>query len=202
MANEVLASAMFWWYLIIASSIALAPAILLRILKNELFPTLLEDVKLCESKAREKDIIESIKRQFSKKEEEEAAAYPEDFIPPLSSRSSYAFSHEEGFGKLISSGKYLGASAVEVENERTLRRNTWMTVKSKPLKQTDPDKSGGKQNLIQSSLRGGLSAGLGVIIGASGGVSLEDEQQQQRVPSPHEGSTTPLIPENKEEIEL
>lgn len=199
---------MFWWYLIIATVIALAPVILLRILHTELFPSLLEDVKLCENKAREKDILESIKKPFSRKEEEKEEVYPN--IPVMHSRSSYAFSHEEGFGRLILSGKYLGASAVDVENERTLRRNTWMKKKSKPFKQNE-EKGVKKKTLIQSSLREGLSTGLGVIIGASGGsghneVSPVDEPTH----SPHESSTAPLVSEKDdpegntslEEIEL
>ena len=174
-ANEVLASAMFWWYLILVTFIALAPTFLSRVLKYELKPTLLEDVKLLETKKFNEELLEKFKKQFSR--ETEAEQKP---IVPKLWRTGYAFAHEEGFGQLISSGHYLGALATEVEQERTKRRSTWMSedYKSagyrKPKATKNAASKDNKKNpsLVEASLTTGLAAGLTVAL--AGGRKKEE----------------------------
>ncbi len=150
-ANEVLASAMFWWYLIIATVVALVPMIAVRIVRTELWPTLLDDVKLVETKKRNKEFIETIKKQFYNED---------DQIPiiPTRWRTGYAFAHEEGFGKIISSGRYLGASAADVEQERINRTGTWMRENKRGYK---------KASALEKGLSKGIEASIGVVIGGT-----------------------------------
>ena len=154
-SNEVLASSMFWLYLIVATVIAVLPGIAVRVITNEIWPTLLEDVKLCESNKRHSELIDNLKSKLSKEEATVGVAEEKGDVPILW-RSGYAFSHQEGFGGIISTGKYLGASANEIEQQRTLRRNTWMKGDT-PIKRKKP-------SLLESGLAKGLEAGLSIAM--------------------------------------
>lgn len=173
-ANEVLASSLFWWYLIIATMIAILPVIAIRIAKNELKPSLLEDVKLCDTNKRYEEIVENLKKQFHREDSSSSGG-----TIPAHWRSGYAFAHEEGFGTIISSGRYLGALATEVEQERVRRTNTWMRGDRKPKK---------KQALIESSLTKGLEAGLSVAL-AAGTTPTETIEETKEPPK---NSTPPV----------
>ena len=127
-ANEVLASSQFWFYWILATAVALLPIIAMRVLILQFKPTLLDDVRLWETTKRQKELFDKVKKQFATKESPESSVTPRLRVPLHVApwRSSYAFAHEEGFGNLIVSGRYLGASESDVEKERDRRANTWM----------------------------------------------------------------------------
>uniref|UniRef100_A0A1X7U3D1 Phospholipid-transporting ATPase n=1 Tax=Amphimedon queenslandica TaxID=400682 RepID=A0A1X7U3D1_AMPQE len=130
-SNEVLASFHFYFYTFLAMALALLPVFFARIILTELFPSLLDDVRLSEDKISSKERAEwfkgHIQRALPGKKEE--LLEEEGRVTPVSSgllrhqRSSYAFAHEEGFGSHILTGRYLGANEKEVHSERT-RRNT------------------------------------------------------------------------------
>ena len=124
-ANEVLASSQFWFYCILATAVAILPVILMRLLILQFKPTLLDDVRLWETTKRQKELLDKVKKQFTTPE---SSVTPRLRVPlhVAAWRSSYAFAHEEGFGNLIVTGRYLGASESDVEEERDRRANTWM----------------------------------------------------------------------------
>ena len=173
-ANEVLASSMFWWYLIIATMIALVPIIAIRIGATELWPTLLDDVKLLETNKRSEELVESLKKQFHKDDD--------DSIPVVPSRwrTGYAFAHEEGFGQIISTGRYLGALADDVEKERIQRTGTWMR-----------DNKRRKKTAIEEGLSQGLDTSIGVAITAGNKEPASDPTPPTSDPTPPTSDPTP-----------
>ena len=138
-SNEVLASDYFWIYCFLATILAIFPAAFIKILQIELRPALIDDVRLIEFDRSQKelkdklvDVSHKLTTSIKVKEGEESVAVlpavkPEKIAPY---RSSYAFSHEEGFGRLIATGRYLGADESKVAEER-VRRNT-LTLKRTP----------------------------------------------------------------------
>lgn len=157
-SNEVLASFHFYFYLFLAMALALFPVFFSRVLQIELFPSLLDDVRLMESK--KKDRTEQLLRQIQsvipseKKKPGDIIDDDREKLTPTPSgllkhqRSAYAFAHEEGFGSHILTGRFLGANSIEVAQERT-RRHT-LTLGSRPKRKTPLEKM---KTPLEKSLR-------------------------------------------------
>lgn len=114
-AFEVLSSPTFWIYLPIVTVTALAPTIVFRIMRIDLNPLIVDDVRLQQAQQGRKLFKRVILRH--KREDADARAHSVE-------RSSYAYSHTEGFGDLISSGRILGYNEEEVLAERRRRLST------------------------------------------------------------------------------
>ena len=108
---QVFATGNFYFYCALVIVISLFPVILFRIVQKELFPTTVDDVRLKLAKEGDlklKDLFTlggrfhpHIPAKFRRRDKT---------IPP---RSGYAFAHERGFGRLITSGLGLRRQAVE-----------------------------------------------------------------------------------------
>ena len=119
-AYEVLAAGTFWIYLPIAAVIALLPTIIFRIVRLDVDPHIVDDVRLQQKKEgrrlfkrlkfRRKPVDSAITRRTTVK------------------RTGYAYSHTEGFGEMITTGRIFGMNKQEVEDERRRRLSTIIGV--------------------------------------------------------------------------
>ena len=114
-AFEVLSSATFWIYLPIATIAALAPTIIFRIMRIDLYPHIVDDVRLLQDK-RGRKLFKRIKLRHK---HEGTKSRPHSVR-----RSGYAYSHTEGFGELISSGRIFGLNEEEVLAKHRRRLST------------------------------------------------------------------------------
>lgn len=114
-AFEVLSSATFWIYLPIVTIVALAPTIIFRIMRIDLDPHIVDDVRLLQDKQGRK----LFKRIKLRHKHEGTKSRPHSIR-----RSGYAYSHTEGFGELISSGRIFGLNEEEVLAEHRRRLST------------------------------------------------------------------------------
>lgn len=109
---EVFATGNFYFYCILVVVISLFPVILLRIIEKELRPTTVDDVRLKLAKEGDlklKDIF-TLGGRFHPRIPARFKRPRDKTAPP---RSGYAFAHEGGFGRLITSGLGLRREAVE-----------------------------------------------------------------------------------------
>ena len=115
-AFEVLSSATYWIYLPIVTVAALAPTIIFRIMRVDVNPHIVDDVRLLQSQEG---------RKFFKHVRLRRKPPPDSATRrPSVRRSGYAFSHTEGFGELISSGRIFGMNEEEVFAEHQRRLST------------------------------------------------------------------------------
>ncbi len=114
-AFEVLSSATFWIYLPIAAIVALAPTVIFRIVRVDVNPHIVDDVRLQQAQQGRK----LFKRVKLRHKHEDSASRPHSVR-----RSGYAYSHTEGFGDLISSGRIFGLNEEEVLAEHRRRLST------------------------------------------------------------------------------
>lgn len=114
-AYEVLNTANFWFYLPMATVVALFPTIVSRLISLYRNPTYVDFVRLKEKKEGKKLFK---RKKLSRK--------------PTSShstkRSGYAFSHEEGFGTMISTGRIFGMDEDNVAAEHVRRRSVLLSA--------------------------------------------------------------------------
>lgn len=128
-AYEVLGSATFWFYLPLAIVLALLPTIVFRVVRLNLWPHLIDDVRLKEKKEGRRIFRRKL---FHRKPPEDLAAT----LPRSTKRSGYAFSHKEGFAKMITTGHIFGMNENEVEIERHRRLSQYIRT-SRPVSPTD-----------------------------------------------------------------
>eukprot|EP00731_Ephydatia_muelleri_P016102 Em0009g526a len=107
-AYEVLKQPGFWFYVPLVCAIALFPVITYRTLLRDFFPTLVDELMLSE-----KGKSSGPKGRLNKKSRQR--------------RSGYAFSHQEGFGDFIESGRGFGLPQDQVEAERKKRLSKVLT---------------------------------------------------------------------------
>ena len=116
-AFQVLASATFWFYLPLATVIALLPTVALRVIRLEFYPHMVDDVRL-------KMKLEG-KKLFKRFKQKSLLTHS----PRSLKRTGYAFSHQEGFGRLIETG--VGFCDMpppeQVEKQRRQRLSIWMS---------------------------------------------------------------------------
>ena len=137
-AYEVLATGTFWIYLPIATVIALLPTIIFRMVRVDVDPHIVDDVRLVQKKEG--------RRLFKR---------PKFHFKPVDSavtrrsvkRTGYAYSHTEGFGDMISSGRIFGMNEEQVADERRRRLST-IILSSRP---TSPPSSSVKAMLAASA---------------------------------------------------
>ncbi|XP_064618888.1 phospholipid-transporting ATPase ID-like isoform X5 [Lineus longissimus] len=105
--RNVMATASFWFTMLLTVVILLAPIIAWRFYNVDTTPTLSDRVRLRQriSKSKSKATDLTLRRSFSRRS-------------TRSLRSGYAFSHQEGFGELITSGKNMRASFMDSRNEK------------------------------------------------------------------------------------
>ena len=112
---EVIQTATFWFYWPLATVVALGPTIVFRTLHLDLYPRLVDDVRL---KMKEEG-PKLFRRAMLKKK------LPRISLSAVKERTGYAFSHQGGFGRLILSGRMFGGKSEEqVHREREQRLST------------------------------------------------------------------------------
>lgn len=107
-AYEVLSSPNFWFYLPLAAIIALLPTIVYRFVSLYRDPKYVDFVRLKEKREG--------KKLFKRKKMTSRSRSRHSML-----RTGYAFSHQHGFGALISSGHIFGMNRDRVSAERTKR---------------------------------------------------------------------------------
>lgn len=140
-AFEVLRSASFWFYLLLATAIALAPTIIFRIMRLDVNPHIVDDVRLLQ-KNEGRRLFKRLK--FHRKP-------PESAVSRRSvKRTGYAFSHTEGYGDMITTGHIFGMNEEEVFAERQRRLST---IISRPTSRgTTPSKDKDSLSAIKATL--------------------------------------------------
>lgn len=128
---EVFGTGNFYFYCMLVLVITLFPVILFRILYKELRPTTVDDVRLKLAKEGDlklKDLF-TLGGRFHPR-------IPERFRRPRDKsaphRSGYAFAHERGFGRLITTGLGLRRQAVEAGQVHR-RGSTLLGSRSRPV---------------------------------------------------------------------
>uniref|UniRef100_A0A8C3FYC5 Phospholipid-transporting ATPase n=1 Tax=Chrysemys picta bellii TaxID=8478 RepID=A0A8C3FYC5_CHRPI len=113
-ARNSLSQISVWLVILLTTVISVMPVITFRFLKEDLNPTLIDQVRKLQKARRKQKPLQNYMRQVSRRS---------------SRRSAYAFSHQEGFGELITSGKNMTMhnSISWIEN---LRKKTAETVNS------------------------------------------------------------------------
>lgn len=113
-AFEVLGTATFWFYLPLATIIALAPTILFRLVNLYRSPTYVDFVRLKEKKDGKK----IFKRRKLKRKGHSTHSMK---------RTGYAFAHQEGYGALITTGHIFGMDEENVRAEHLRRQSTFLS---------------------------------------------------------------------------
>lgn len=113
-ANEVLNTAEFWFYLPMATVVALFPTIISRLIALYQKPAYVDFVRLKEKKEG--------KKLFKRKKMSHRSH------GGTLKRSGYAFSHQEGFGDLITTGHIFGMDEGNVEAEHLRRRSVLLSA--------------------------------------------------------------------------
>lgn len=109
-AYEVMSSPNFWFYLPLAAIIALLPTIVYRFINLYRQPTYVDFVRLKEKKEG--------KKLFKRKKLAQRSRSRHSV-----NRTGYAFSHQHGFGALISSGHIFGMNKAHVSAEHNKRHS-------------------------------------------------------------------------------
>ena len=112
-AFEVIRSATFWFYVPLATIVALMPTIIFRTMRLDFDPHIIDDVRLVQKKEGRR-LFKRLK--FHRKPEESAITRA-----PSTKRTGYAYSHTEGYGQMISTGHIFGMNEQEVIRERQKR---------------------------------------------------------------------------------
>ena len=115
-AYEVIPSGIFWFYLPLATVIALLPTIIFRIVRLDVDPHIVDDVRLKQKKEGRR-LFKRLK--FHRKPVDSAVTRRATV-----KRTGYAYSHTEGFGEMITTGRIFGMNEQEVNDERRRRLST------------------------------------------------------------------------------
>ena len=155
-AAEVLGSATFWFYWPLAVMLALSPTIISRIIRLDFDPHLVDDVRLLQKKEG-RSIFKRVK--FHRKP-------PSPLLRRASTvrRTGYAFAQEEGYGRMISSGKMFGMNEEEVQSKHEKRLSRMVSNPSTPTHTSAPQ-------LIAAAVEASLT-----LVGS---VSLSVEPQEK-----------------------
>ena len=163
-AFEVIRSATFWFYVILSTAVALAPTIIFRTLRLDLSPHIVDDVRLLQKKEGRR-LFKRLK--FHRK--------PADSDAPRSrlstKRTGYAYSHTEGYGKMITTGHIFGMNEEEVFVER--QRRLTMIV-SNPASGTGTP----SRNSFSATKAAMAAAGVAAAV-ATHGVAMDDSDKLQ-----------------------
>lgn len=130
-ANQVLSTATFWFYWPLAAFAALLPTVVFRMLRLDLSPKLVDDVRLKQHAEGRHLFKRKILLRGTKTKRKET------FVR----RSGYAFSQEPGFADLICTGRGFGLSAENIEQQRNEYMNTWRSSRPSSRAVTPPPPS-------------------------------------------------------------
>ena len=115
-ANQVLSTAVFWFYLPLSAIIALLPTIVFRFVKLYRQPTFVDLVRLKQkSEGGKSAVFQRLKFKRKVEKKMEVKEKP---------RTGYAYSHQQGFAPLITTGLIFGMNTEEVEREQLSRRQS------------------------------------------------------------------------------
>ncbi|XP_074532860.1 phospholipid-transporting ATPase ID isoform X2 [Halichoeres trimaculatus] len=112
-ARNCLSETSVWLVIVLTSVVCVMPGLAVSFLRVNLFPTLIDKVRhLQQSRKKEGPQEQNLKRVRR----------------TSSRRSAYAFSHQQGYGELITSGKNMRVGSVSSAHSpgRTPRGSTWM----------------------------------------------------------------------------
>ena len=115
-AYEVIPTGIFWFYLPLATMIALLPTIIFRIVRLDMDPHIVDDVRLKQKKEGRR----LFKRPKFRRKPADSAVMRRATVK----RTGYAYSHTEGFGEMITTGRIFGMNEQEVSDERRRRLST------------------------------------------------------------------------------
>ena len=180
-AFQVLGSAIFWFYWPMATVIALLPTIITRIVRLDLFPNLVDDVRLLQKKEG-KSIFK--RRKIHRKT---AASFRRASVK----RSGYAFAQESGFGKMISTGRAFGMNEGEIEVQQHRRLSQLIvsgrsTPKHPPSPHTSPEHhfsppTSPTSPTIAEGIGASLVVGSSVVMGTEVTVEIHDQPSSPEV---------------------
>jgi hypothetical protein len=171
-ARNVMSTASFWFTMLLTVIVLLVPVIVLRFYMVDTHPTLSDKVRLRQriSKSKSKTADLTLRRSFSRRS-------------TRSLRSGYAFSHQEGFGELITSGKNMRASFMDSRNEK---KPGWQSAGRWP--ETAPPTEEKKTEAQNSNQ---LNASVKEIVVEESNTSFAQFEEHQRFTYiPWEGSHT------------
>ena len=176
-AFEVLRSATFWFYWPLATMIALTPTIITRIIRLDLFPHLVDDVRLLQ-KSEGRSIFK--RRKIHRRTPSVRRTSVK--------RTGYAFAQEEGFGRMIFSGRMFGLNQVEVEQEQHKRLSQLIVSgRSTPKRPSSPPTSPSSPTIAE---------GIGASLAVAGSVAIGTEVEVEV----HEQPSSPEVDEQIEEM--
>ena len=162
-ANEVLGTAQFWFFWPLASVIALTPTVVFRFMRLDLDPHLVDDVRLKVGKEGKKLFR---RRTFKRKVPKHVAKSDK--------RTGYAFAHEEGFGKLITSGLGFGMPLHDVEVQHQRRLSLLINASQQGSQRGSPVPVR-RQTGPEGGIRGGLFAATFTVAAVNRSLSKPDE---------------------------
>lgn len=186
-ALEVLGSATFWFYWPLAVMIALSPTIISRMIRLDFDPHLVDDVRLLQKK-KGRSIFKRPKLHRK----------PPSPIPRRAStvrRTGYAFAQEEGYGKMISSGKMFGMNEQEVQGKRN-KRISQLIVSNPPTP---------TRTAAPYSVAAAVEASLTVAGSVSIAVEPQEKTEVEKLYEPHtpveDAPKTDLSATKEEDVE-
>ncbi len=180
-ALEVLGTATFWFYWPLAAMIALAPTIITRILKQDLSPHLVDDVRLLQNKEGTQLFTRPKIHRKSPSIRRGSSVH----------RTGYAFAQEPGFGRMIVSGRAFGLDKTQVQEQQHRRLSQLITSNSPSP--THPS---------SQSIREGIGASLTVAASLAisrGAVEVEIHDEETPLMETREGKEE--IAEVSEDVE-
>ena len=179
-AFQVLRSATFWFYWPLAAVIALLPTIITRIIRLDLFPHLVDDVRLLQKKEG-RSIFK--RRKIHRK----SASFRRNSVK----RSGYAFAQESGFGKMIFTGRMFGMNEGEIEVQQHRRLSQLIvsgrsTPKHPPSPHTSPEHLSSPPTsptspTIAEGIGASLVVGSSVVMGPEVTVEVYDQPSSPEV---------------------
>ncbi len=166
-AYEVMSTPNFWFYFPLATVVALAPTMLFRLYNLYRHPTFIDYVRLKEKKEGKKTFLRKKMRSSTSRKSMRI--------------TGYAFSHQEGFGDLITTGHIFGLNEGNVTLERSMRQSRIMSspVISRAATETPMDVLTEDEtlevNILRESAAMNVKEGKGV---AAGGAPPKEERDQ------------------------
>lgn len=160
-AYEVLNTAAFWFYLPIATVVALFPTIVSRLIALYREPAYIDFVRLKEKKEG--------KKLFKRKKMSRSAH------GGTLKRSGYAFAHQEGFGDLITTGHIFGMDEGNVAAEHLRRRSVLLSASPSRAGTEPPQPS---TSFITSAAFAAAASLTSAVVGIGGSGSCEVVESQ------------------------
>lgn len=159
-AYEVLNTANFWFYLPISAVVALLPTIVSRLVSLYLNPAYVDFVRLKEKKEG--------KKLFKRKKMTRRSATQHS-----TKRSGYAFSHQQGFGDMITTGHIFGMNQETVAAEHMRRRSVLLSASHSRAGTAEPPQS---TSHLVAAAAARLSGG---VVGIDANITIEVVEKEE-----------------------